>query len=288
MSRIALVFNRGSGPGRLEIDELEAALVAEGAEVHPFTVENEDLVTILDEALAWVPHRLAVAGGDGSVGPAAAAAGAAGVPLAVIPTGTANDFARGVGLPDDPLKACRLAATGRRVRALDLGRAGGHPFVNVASAGLAVAAAEAASRPKRVLGAPAYALGALGAGLTARLLQCRVTCDGNVLFVGSAWQLIFANTGSFGGGAQVEVASPFDGRLNATVVAAGRRVRLMAHAYAMKWGRVAEQDGVVWASGRGVEVGMEGRTFNVDGEVRELSRLTFGVEPAAFRLVVGQ
>ena len=57
-----------------------------------------------------------MAGGDGSIAPAAAAAGAAGLPLAVIPAGTANDFAHGMKLPLDLDEACRLAVQGTRPR----------------------------------------------------------------------------------------------------------------------------------------------------------------------------
>ena len=67
--------------------------------------------------------------------------GALGVPLAVVATGTANDFARRMGLSDDLGTACRLAVRGTRLRRLDLARIDGRPFVNVASAGLAPAAA---------------------------------------------------------------------------------------------------------------------------------------------------
>ena len=59
------------------------------------------------------PDRIVVAGGDGSIAPAARAAGQLDVPLAVVPAGTANDFARTNGLPEDPLDAAVLAVTGQ-------------------------------------------------------------------------------------------------------------------------------------------------------------------------------
>ena len=75
----------------------------------------------------------------------AAQASELGVPLGVIPGGTANDFARVNGLPFDPVEAARLAATGTELRPLELGRlADGRPFVNSAAAGLASVAARRA------------------------------------------------------------------------------------------------------------------------------------------------
>ena len=71
---------------------------------------------------AWEPERIAVAGGDGTIGPVAGLAGRLDVPLAVIPAGTANDFARVHGLPDDLREAAVLAAAGTDTRPLELGR----------------------------------------------------------------------------------------------------------------------------------------------------------------------
>ena len=147
--RIALAANRASGGG-LDPEPLAAVLRSRGAEVAVFGCGDEDL----EQAAAWEPDRLAVAGGDGTIGPVAELAGRLDVPLAVLPTGTANDFARAYGLPADPREAAELAAAGSDTRPLELGRlADGRPFVNVASAGPGVggraqrAAAQAAARP---------------------------------------------------------------------------------------------------------------------------------------------
>ena len=83
------------------------------------------------------------------------------------PVGTANDFARALGLPEDLAEAVELAATGRRTERLDLGRVGERPFVNAASAGLSPVAAREAHGLKRALGPLAYTVGALRAGLFA-------------------------------------------------------------------------------------------------------------------------
>src|SRR5918999_3434684 len=115
--RIALAANRESGGG-LDPEPLAAALRSNGADVAVFGCRDDDLA----QAAAWSPDRLAVAGGDGTIGPVAELAGRLGVPLAVIGTGTANDFARAFGLPEDPLEAAALAATGTRERPLELGR----------------------------------------------------------------------------------------------------------------------------------------------------------------------
>lgn len=282
--RIALIANPASGGG-LDVDALVEALRHNGAEVRAFGREPSDL----DEATAWGPERVAVAGGDGMIAPSAELAGRLGVALAVIPSGTANDFARASGLPPQREQACELAATGGELSPHDLGRlAGGHPFVNVASAGLASAAAHRAKPLKPRLGPLAYVVGALRAAASEEPLHCTVRADGDEVFRGDAWQVIVAVTGAFGGGSELGAAEPDDGVLDVAVLPAGSRVGLARRAWGMRRGTIAEQREVCHARGSVVEVELPaGEQLNVDGEVREggLERVT--VEPHAFSLVVG-
>ena len=244
----------------------------------------------LDEAGAVAGSgatRIVVAGGDGSIGPAAEAAAEARVPLAVVPVGTANDFARALELPLDPVEACRLAATGRETRRLELAWIDSRPFVNVASAGLAPVAAHKARGMKRALGPLAYSVGALRAGLGARPVQCRVRCDREGVFDGVAWQVSVAVTGAFGGGATVD-ADPGDGELDVVVIEAGSRARLVAHAYRLRAGRIESQRAVRSRRCRGAEVDTDGRAgFNVDGEIVDAKDARFRVEAGAFAVVIG-
>jgi diacylglycerol kinase family enzyme len=59
---------------------------------------------------------LAAAGGDGTIGLAAAMAAKADRVLAILPTGTGNDVARSVGLPLNPEEAVALVADGEVTR----------------------------------------------------------------------------------------------------------------------------------------------------------------------------
>jgi len=277
---IALLANPDSGSG--EAGEVERMLRERGLEVTRFDLDRAD------DAAAARPLRIVVAGGDGSVGCGAAAASKAEVPLGVVPVGTANDFARALELPDDVPQAVELAAEGGRTERLDLGRAGGRPFVNAASAGLSPVAARNAHGLKGALGPLAYTVGALRAGLFADPVAARVTVDGEVAFDGQAWQVIVGLTGAFGGGAEVD-ADPADGLLDVVVIEAGSRARLVAYGYGLRAGRVEHQSGAITASGRRIEVETDSETgFNVDGELIDQPRLAFSAEPGAYDVVVGR
>lgn len=284
ITSVALVANEGSGQSdpprcaeqlarfgaevrRLDLDELEAALRAPQAGF----------------------DRVVVAGGDGSVAPVAAVAGRAGLPLAVLPVGTANDFARRLGIPDDLTDACRLAVRGTVLRPLELGWMNGErPFVNVASAGLPAPAAEHARSWKDRLGPLAYAAGALRAGLTAKPLPCLVECGDVELLAGEAWQVTIAASGAFGAGAVVEEADPGDGALEVVAIEAGPRAGLVTLAYRLRRGRVTGHPRAFHLRCENVNVQTpSGTRFNVDGELVTTGEARFTAVKDAFRLVVG-
>jgi diacylglycerol kinase (ATP) len=263
---IFLVCNPASG-GSTDRDRIRALLERRGA-------------TLVDEAEA---ERVVVSGGDGTVAQGAELAARLGIPLAVVPTGTANDFARATGIPLDVETAAALAVTGAPGPAHDLARMDGRPFVNVAAAGLAPAAARRAAPLKRLLGPLAYTAGAAAAGL----LEAPIECTIDPHFSGRAWQVIVAGTGAFGGGAEIDAADPADGRLDLVVLPAGPRIRLVRYAVRMRSGTLAEAPGAVHARADAFTIDLPAETsFNVDGEVVSAQgSAAFTVEAAAFRLV---
>ncbi len=260
--RIVLVVNEGSG-GSTDPSTLEEALRAAGAEVtvHPFTELSE---LDLDGA-----DRLVAATGDGGVARAAARASRAGMPFAMLPSGTANDLAGYLGVPDDSEDAARLAADpDARTRTLDIALSGHVPFLNAAACGLSVAAAKRALPLKSALGVAAYAVGSVQAGASEDACSYRVVVDGEERFDGAAWQVIVSGTGAFGAGAKVELADPADGMLDVTVLRGDSRSVLPLRAWGMKHGSLTQQEGV--DSFRGREIVVEGaEAWNVDGERRE-------------------
>lgn len=277
--RIALVANPDSGSG--EGARVDRALERAGATVTTFTPDRAA------DAASSRPDRIVVAGGDGSIAPAAAAAGRAGVPLAVIATGTANDFAGALDLPQDLDAAVRLAVAGERLRDLDLAWLGERPFVNVASAGLAPKAARQAAGFKGALGSLAYAVGALAAASRAQPVRCEIECDGEPLFAGSAWQATLGCSGAFGAGSSVG-GEPGDGRLRVVAVPGGPRLALIRRAAGLRRGTIGEQPGVAAADCSVARLTFPAETeLNVDGELVSTGSVDVKIEPAAFRLVVG-
>jgi diacylglycerol kinase family enzyme len=91
--RVTLIHNPKAGDRRIpDCAELKAAVEAFGWSVRP--VDKDDM----DAALREPGDVVIVAGGDGTVGKVAKRLAGTGVPVAVVPTGTANNVARTLGI----------------------------------------------------------------------------------------------------------------------------------------------------------------------------------------------
>lgn len=160
-----------------------------------------------------------VSGGDGTVGAAVRCLAGSGRTLGIVPTGTYNNFARGLGLPLEPGAAIEVIKTGRP-RWVGLGRAGGQPFVEAAGIGFfgeAILAGEAAKelRAGELLG---HLRGLAGQA------PFRYRLSGDARGSGTATSIIVANTATVGAGIVVGDASPNDPRLEVIVEGAENRL----------------------------------------------------------------
>lgn len=264
--RAHLVCNTASG-GSTDPGEIGQLLERHGAE-------------LVDDAEA--AERIVVSGGDGTIAQGAELAARRGIPLGVIPTGTANDFARANDLPQDTDEAAELAVTGAPGWPHELARIDGRAFVNVAAAGLAPAAARRAVPFKRALGPLAYAVGAGLAGAIDKPVELRA----GEHFDGEAWQVIVAVSGAFGGGAEIDAADQHDGRLDLLVVPAGRRLALLPRALRMRRGDLADDPKVLHVQAKAFTLEVPaGTVFNVDGELVEAGPTVRFTLQESFRLV---
>lgn len=114
-------------------DQLVEAFAAQGITVSPQLVEGKDLATTLTSLPGC--DIVAVGGGDGTLGSAAASLSKAGQTMAVLPLGTLNHLSIDLGIPADLAEAAKIAVTGQ-TRTIDLAQVGARVFINNASVGL--------------------------------------------------------------------------------------------------------------------------------------------------------
>lgn len=126
-----LVVNPGSGRNsrdRVAIDSVKEAL---GATLCPFR-SPEQLARTLED---MQPRLVVSAGGDGTAMATASALLGSGVPLGVLPMGTFNYFARGLGFDEDPVTAARQILSGQPTER-QVATVNGQVFLNNASLGI--------------------------------------------------------------------------------------------------------------------------------------------------------
>lgn len=136
--RVALVHNVTAGDREYESEDLASLLRDASHDVTEFGKKKRDM----ERAIATRPDVLAVAGGDGTVAKAAIALRDSQLPLFILPTGTANNIARSLGVAGSvPAMIGRLPSA--RSARLDIGHVsapwGEKAFVEAAGVGFLAA-----------------------------------------------------------------------------------------------------------------------------------------------------
>jgi len=170
-------------------------------------------------------------GGDGIVQRCIDVLAGTGVPLAVLPAGTANLFASNLDVPPDLEKALAIGLHGDD-RELDVGRVNGERFGVMAGAGLDARMIQAADGGlKDRFGRAAYVWTA-AKELRSEPFTARIEVNGDLWYKGNASCILLGNVGSLFAGVDVfENAQPDDGLLELGVSNAeglGDWARIMA------------------------------------------------------------
>jgi diacylglycerol kinase (ATP) len=119
--RVTLIHNPTAGAGKASAESLVKLLQGAGHKVRYQSAKADDW----DEALAAPADLIAAAGGDGTVSRVARRMVGRGIPVALLPLGTANNIARTLGVADVPIhEIVRGWRNPRRVK-LDVGVAEG-------------------------------------------------------------------------------------------------------------------------------------------------------------------
>jgi YegS/Rv2252/BmrU family lipid kinase len=295
--RTVLVVNAAARSG--EAERARAALARRRvalAAIHEVR-DPKLLRAVVRRELARGADRVVVGGGDGTVSCAAGVLAGTRAVLGVLPLGTANDFARSLGIPKDLGRAAAIVAAGR-VRRVDVGRAGRRAFLNAASVGVSSALTRRLHPAlKRSAGALAYPVAGIAAARE-RPFRARIAWDGEAMEL-RALQIVVGNGRYHGGGRLVAPRARIDDRaLDLYVVAApsrrgagaGGRLRELAalarYAARLLRGRHVEDPAVLHAqAGRVLVETLPPLEIDADGEVAGTTPVEFRVEPAALRVL---
>jgi diacylglycerol kinase family enzyme len=139
--RFAAVLNQEGGTLRtIDLfafsDQMRRTLEAAGHSIDIDVVAGRDIVAALDSVASKPGIDVVLAGGgDGTISAAAARLMGRKTALAILPAGTMNLFARGLGIPQTLDAAVKSFADGEII-AVDMATANGRPFVHQFSIGM--------------------------------------------------------------------------------------------------------------------------------------------------------
>jgi diacylglycerol kinase (ATP) len=294
-ARAALIVNPTSGGGRGWRVVGQAAPLLRRAGVLPEVVmcTNGDEPGALARQAAEAGHRLVVAvGGDGQA--AAVAAGLVGtdVALAVLPAGSANDYARTLGMPRGNVAAAvDVIAAGRtarvdtvKVRLADRER----HFLNVVGTGFDAAVAARAERIPMFRGAGRYVLAIMAELPRFRAATITLDVDGATREL-RAMMVAIANGVSYGGGMRVAPSAMLDsGQLEVCVVGEVSKADFLRAFPRVFRGTHVTHRAVTMLSGRQIRLAAD-RPLRLIGDGEWFGELpaTVAVVPASLRVVVG-
>jgi YegS/Rv2252/BmrU family lipid kinase len=285
---VRLIVNPSAGGGRAAriLPGVEAALRGHGL---PFRV---DRTTSMDHARALARDaldagELAVAmGGDGLTGAVAGELRGTDGVLGVLPGGRGNDFARKLGLGDDPVAACDVLAAGRET-AVDVADANGTACLGIVSGGFDSDVNEYANATRLKLGTLVYLYGALRALSAWKPAAFEVTVDGE-RHEFSGYAVAIANSGMFGGGMKlVPHAELDDGLLDVVLEHDGPKREYVSCLRKVFSGTHVDSPLITFLRGREVTFSAD-RPFQAyaDGDPVAPLPVTVKVQPGALKVLV--
>ena len=224
-------------------------------------------------------------GGDGTLNEVLNGVVGTDAPLGLLPLGTANDFARQIGVPDDPREALALLLS-TEPRPIDVGMLNGRAFLNVSSAGIgAETTAETSAGAKGMLGPLAYAI--TGVKKFAADYEGRRATFSGPDFSREVEYLLFAvgNARATGAGTAIAPLAEFDdGLLDLCIVEPVARTAFAGLLLELRRGEHLDRDGVHYVQTPWVKVESETPvSVNVDGEPLSATTLEYAVAHRAVR-----
>jgi YegS/Rv2252/BmrU family lipid kinase len=280
--RALLIVNTKSRSGAAQRDIALERL--KDHDIEPIHVEcgrREDLSPLIVQHAKDVDCAI-VGGGDGTLNAAAFGVIEAGLPLGILPLGTANDLARTLEIPFDLDGAAQVIADGH-TRKIDLGIVNGEPFFNVASLGLSAELAQQLTRDiKRRYGRFGYALVALKVLAQARPFRATIMSEKESVRVRTL-QIAVGNGRFYGGGNAVEKDATIDDRhLDLYSLELDRAWKLALMARSFRHGRHGAWSEVRAVRAREFDIRTrKPKAVNADGEIVTHTPAHFSIRPAA-------
>src|SRR5829696_990277 len=294
-SKARVICNPTSGGGAYDLDEIREGL--NGLEIDWIeTGRPEDAV---EAAQDWREGLLLVAGGDGTINDVVNGLGRAGFPegvtVGILPSGTGNDLAATLEIPDNAEQSEEVIRQSR-VRTLDVARVrsegiGERFFINVATGGLGAEISRAnEGELKERWGKLSYLRASLEVARDFDVRELTLYLNGEERKV-RAVNVVVGNCRYAGGGwLAAPKANPEDGLLDVVIIETlGLTDVLQLAPASLARADYLSKEGVFFARAKEirVETQLPGLELTADGEVIGDEPAEFSVIPRALKVIVG-
>ncbi|MBE5035196.1 YegS/Rv2252/BmrU family lipid kinase [Gallibacter intestinalis] len=288
--KVLLFYNPHSGNGMFKnnLDGIIDRFQESGFQVVPVRAAKG---TAIQRALAEMDQsmyrQIVVAGGDGTINICVNAMirNNIDLPLAIFPTGTANDFASYFALPKD-IESMVDVAMGDKYTYADVGKCNDRYFINVAAMGSLVDVSQKTDpNLKNTLGVVAYYLKGASEVVKLRALPVKLTTDDKVIEEEMYFMLVM-NGMSAGGFKKLSPTSDIqDGKLNVILFRKMPIIELVPLLFGVISGNYLENKNILtFETDNLVIESEEDISTDVDGEHGEKLPLHFSVLEKKLRI----
>lgn len=266
MSRTLLLLNPNARSGDTDPKALIGALERIGPVIAPDCSNPGSMQQAISQYAGSV-QRIVVGGGDGTLNAALPAVLESRLPLGVLPLGTANDFARSLGIADLP--AAIEVILGGNTHEVDVGLVNGHHFLNAVGIGLGPRINRSLdSETKAQFGIASYLLNAYRTARNYKGTRVVIECDGNAVSVRSM-HISIGNGIHYGGGMTISRDAKLDdGLLRVISIRPQAFLSLLTYGLSMRSGELEDDENLQTFAGRTVIVrARRAMEVTADGEL---------------------
>lgn len=273
MKNVIFIYNPISGEGEIVtyLDQINAIYQKHGYIVTYLRISRDTGYKSLQQLVETLtPAHILIAGGDGTINRIVNFMRNQHLttPIAVLPTGTANDFAAMLSMPNNPLKALRAIINGKESK-IDLGKVGERYFVNVLSCGLMCDVSQRTPTVlKNTLGKVAYYFSSISELPNFRRMKISIESQ-ELSYNGQCLLVMIFNGRSAGAFKMAQNASIQDGMLDVLIIKGDNIVYTIGTLFHFLFQRKGNYpDDVVYFRTNKLKVSLDGENVatDIDGE----------------------
>ncbi|MFN2449187.1 MAG: diacylglycerol kinase family protein [Candidatus Baltobacteraceae bacterium] len=249
--------------------------------------KRKELKKRIRQAIKSKKEYIVVVGGDGTQTAAVAELAYSDTIMCVVPAGTGNSFALGLGIKNDIDLAIETIAGGKEMR-VDVGCVNGTYFANFAAIGILAEAAERTSKPlKKIIGPLAYGVGMIPV-LRRKPFELRVKWPGNDLKI-LTHQAILAAGKYYGWQPLTPQAGVRSGELAFFCAAGSNAADVVKTNAALVLGHQTQMDGAHFFAAPEIAIKCKPKqAIGIDGHLLGKTNAKFRVARKALRVLVPQ